>query len=94
MCIEGKTLGEKCKARYRLRRDRNPKTRINAAAKLLFQQKNYILKAYRITTTGTGVTKENIRLQIRNDKSIKREKEVDNKRVMNDTERSEDRKRK
>jgi len=66
MCIEEKTLRENCKAWYRLRRDRNPKTRINVAAKLL-KQKNSILKAYRITT-GTDETKENIRLQIRNDK--------------------------
>jgi hypothetical protein len=71
MCIEGKTFGENCKACYRLRRDRNPKTMINVAAKLWFQQKYYILKAYRITTTGTDETKENIRLQKRNDKLIK-----------------------
>jgi hypothetical protein len=35
---------------------------------LLLNQKNHILKACRITTTGNDETKENIQLQIRNDK--------------------------
>jgi hypothetical protein len=59
--------GENCKASYKLWRGRNPKKRINVDAKLLLNQKNYILKAKSITTR-TDATQEDIRLHIRNDK--------------------------
>jgi len=39
-------------------------TRINIDAKALFNQKNYILKAQRITTVEIDEIKENIRLKI------------------------------
>jgi hypothetical protein len=41
--------------------------RINIDAKLLLNQKNYILKAKRITTVEIEEIKENIRLKIWND---------------------------
>lgn len=45
--IKEKALGENYKAAYELWRERNPKRRINVDAKLLLNQKNYILKAKR-----------------------------------------------
>ena len=66
MCIKENTLGENCKEAYELWRDRNP-TRINIDAKLPLNQKNYILKAKRITAVETEEIKEDIRLKIWND---------------------------
>ena len=48
--IKEKTLGENYKEVYKLWRERNPVTRMNIDAKALLNQKNYILKAQRITT--------------------------------------------
>jgi len=47
MYIKGKALGENCKEKYKLWRDRNPMTRLNIDAKALLNQKNYILRAKR-----------------------------------------------
>jgi len=44
-----KTLRENYKEAYKLWRERNPVTRVNMDAKALLNQKNYILKAKRIT---------------------------------------------
>jgi len=48
--IKEKTLRENYKEVYKLWRERNPVTRMNIDAKALSNQKNYILKAQRITT--------------------------------------------
>ena len=48
--IKERTLGENCKEAYELWRERNPVMRLNIDAKLLLNQKNYILKAKRVTT--------------------------------------------
>ena len=44
-----KTLGENYKEAYKLWRDRNTMTRLNIDAKALLNEKNYILRAKRIT---------------------------------------------
>jgi hypothetical protein len=49
MYIKEKTLGENHKEAYKLWRERNPMMRMNIDAKALLNQKNYILKAKRIT---------------------------------------------
>jgi len=59
MCIKEKTLGENYKEAYELWRDRNLMTRINIGAKLLLNQKNYILKAKRKTVVEIDEIKEN-----------------------------------
>jgi hypothetical protein len=48
--IKDKTLEDSYKKAYELWRMRNPVMRLNIDAKLLLNQKNYILKAKRITT--------------------------------------------
>ena len=48
--IKERTLGENCKEAYELWRERNPVMRQNIDTKLLLNQKNYILKAKRVTT--------------------------------------------
>jgi hypothetical protein len=65
--IKETTLGENYKKAYKLWRDRNPATRRNMDAKALFNHKNYILKAKRITAVETGQIKENIRLNVGED---------------------------
>jgi predicted secreted protein len=62
--IKEKTLGENYKEAYKLWRERNQMTRININAKALLNQKNYILKAKRITAVEIDELKENIRLKI------------------------------
>ena len=62
--IEEKTLGENYKETYKLWRDRNPLTRLNIDAKALLNQKNYILRAKRITAVEITGIMENIRLRI------------------------------
>ena len=47
--IKEKTLGENYEEAYKLWRDRNLMTRLNIDAKALLNQKNYILRAKRIT---------------------------------------------
>ena len=47
--IKEKALGENNKEAYKLWRDRNPMTRFNIDAKVLLNEKNYILRAKRIT---------------------------------------------
>ena len=47
--IKEKTLRENYKEAYKLCRERNPMSRMNIDAKALLNQKNYILKAKRIT---------------------------------------------
>ena len=47
--IKDKTLGEDYKEADKLWRERTPMTRMNIVAKALLNQKNYILKAKRIT---------------------------------------------
>ena len=68
MYIKEKTLGENCKEAYELWRQRNPMMRINIGEKLLLNQKNYILKAKRITAVENDEIKENISLKIQNDR--------------------------
>ena len=65
--IEEKTLGENYKEAYKLWGERNPTTRINIDAKALLNQKNYILKAKRITAVEIDELKENIRLKVGDD---------------------------
>jgi len=62
-----KDIRKNYKKAYELWRDRNPMTRINLDAKLLLNQKNYILKAKRITAVEIDEIKENITLKIWND---------------------------
>jgi len=67
MYIKEKTLRENHKEVYKLWRERNPMMRMNIDAKALLNQKNYILKAKRITAGEVDETKENIRLKIGDD---------------------------
>jgi len=67
MYIKEKALGENYKEAYKLWRDRNPKTRLNIDAKVLLKQKNYILRAKRITDIEIYGIIENIRLKIGDD---------------------------
>ena len=62
--IEEKTLRENYKEVYKLWIERNPVTRMNIDAKALLNQKNYILKAQRITIVEIDEIKENINLKI------------------------------
>jgi len=66
--IKEKTLGENYKEAYKLWRERNAVTRMNIDAKALLNQKNYILKAERITVVEIDKIKENIRLKIGDDR--------------------------
>ena len=65
--IKEKTLRENYKEAYKLWRERNRMTRMNIDAKALVNQKNYILKAKRITTVEIDEIKEKIRLKIGDD---------------------------
>jgi len=65
--IKENTLEEKYNETYKLWRERNPKTRMNVDAKALLNQKNYILKAKRITAFEIDEIKQNIRLKIGDD---------------------------
>jgi hypothetical protein len=65
--IKEKTLGENCKEAYKLWRDRKPMTSLNIDAKPLLNQKNYILRAKRITAVEIDGIIENIRLKIGDD---------------------------
>jgi hypothetical protein len=69
MYIKEITFGENYKAVYKLWRERNPKTKTNVHAKLLLNQKNYILKANRIPAIDTTDTQENIRCTIWKDRT-------------------------
>jgi len=62
-----KTLRENYKEAYKLRRERNPVTRMNMGAKALLNQKNCTLKAKRKTAVEIDEIKENIRLKIGDD---------------------------
>ena len=62
--IKEKTLRENYKEVYKLWRER---TKINIGAKALLNQKNYILRAQRITTLEIDEIKENIILKIGDD---------------------------
>jgi hypothetical protein len=62
-----KTLGENYKAAYEVWSERNPKTRTNVDAKLLLNQKNYILKAKRIPVVDIDDIQESIRHKIWNE---------------------------
>ena len=62
--IKEMTLRENCKEVYKLWRDRNSVARINLDAKALLNQKNYILKAQRLTAVEINEIRENIRLEI------------------------------
>jgi len=61
--IKENTLRENYKKVYKLWRERNPVTKMNIEAKALLYQKNYILKAQRITTVEIDERK-NINLKI------------------------------
>ena len=58
------TLRENYKELYKLWRESNPVARINLDAKALLNQKNYILKAQRLTAVEIDEIRENIRLEI------------------------------
>ena len=62
--IKEMTLRENYKEVYKLWRERNPVARINVDAKVLLNQKNYILKAQRLTAVEIDEIRENIRLEI------------------------------
>jgi len=63
--VHKNTLRENNKEAYKLWREINTMTRMNIDAKGLLNQKNYILKAKRITAVEIDEIKENIRLKIR-----------------------------
>jgi hypothetical protein len=67
MYIKEKALGENYKETYKLWRDRNTMTRLNIDAKALLNQKNYILRAKRITVVEIDGIVEIIRLKIRDE---------------------------
>jgi hypothetical protein len=56
--IKEKTLGENYKEAYKLWKERNQMTRMNINAKALLKQKNYILKAKKITAVEIDVLKK------------------------------------
>ena len=58
------TLRQNYKEVHELRRERNPVARINMEAKVLLNQKNYILKAQRLTTVEIEKLREIIKLKI------------------------------
>jgi len=62
--IKEMTLREKYKEIYKLWRERKPVARINLDAKALLKQKNYILKAHRLTAVEIDQLRENIRHEI------------------------------
>jgi len=62
--IKEMTLRENYKEVYKLWRERNPGARINLDAKALLKQKNFILKAQRLTAVEIDEIRENIRLEI------------------------------
>ena len=62
MYIKENAMGENYKEANKLWRDRNPITRLNIDAKVLLNQKNYILRAKRITDIEIDGIIENIRL--------------------------------
>lgn len=62
-----KKIVENYQAAYELWRERNPTLSINVDAKLLLNQKNYILKAKGITAAKIDQIKENIIIKISND---------------------------
>ena len=62
--IKEMTLRENYKEVYKLWRERNPVARINLDAKALLNQKNYILKAQRLTAVEIDEIRETIRLEI------------------------------
>jgi len=65
--IKEKPLRGKYKEVYKLWRERNPITRMNIGSTALLNQKNYILKAQRITTVEIDDIKENISFKIGDD---------------------------
>ena len=86
MYIKGKDIKRKYKEAYELRRERNPKKTINIGAKVLSNQKNYILKAERVSTAGIDEIKKNIRLKIWNDREDHTKGMNGDKMNMNDKE--------
>jgi len=64
--IKEKALRENYKEAYKVWRERNPVTRMNihVDVKAMLNQKNYILKAQRITAVEIDEIKENIILKI------------------------------
>ena len=62
--IKEMILRQNYKEVYKLWRERNPVARSNLDAKALLHQKNYILKAQRLTAVEIDEIRENIRLQI------------------------------
>ena len=62
--IKEMTLRENYKEVYKLWRERDTVVRINLDAKALLNQKNYILKAQRLTAFEIDEIRENIRLEI------------------------------
>jgi len=69
--IKETTLRDNYKEVYKLWRERNPVARINLDAKELLNQKNYILKAQRLTAVEIDEIRENIRLEL---EGMKKEK--------------------
>jgi hypothetical protein len=63
-CVKDRTSTENFKAAYELWRKRNPNLRTNMDAKVLLNQKNYILKNKKITDTEIDEIKESFRLHM------------------------------
>ena len=86
MYFKEKTLGENYTEAYELWRDRNLTTRINIGAKLLLNQKNYILNAKRISVAEIDEIKGNINLKIWNDRECRTKELNGDKMDINDKE--------
>jgi len=61
--IKEKTVRQNYKEAYNLWRERNPATRMNMDAKALLNQKNYIIKAKRITAVEIDEIKKKLDLK-------------------------------
>ena len=80
MCIKEKILGQNYKEAHKLWKERNPMTKMSMDAKGLLNQKNYILKAKRITAVEFDEIKEDIRLKLEDNKED-RTKEVEGEMI-------------
>jgi hypothetical protein len=67
MYSKGKTLGEKYKETYELRRERNTMTRNDMRTKLLLNRLKWTIKAESTTFDGTDEIKRKVRLTVWND---------------------------
>jgi hypothetical protein len=89
MCIKTTTLTENYEVAYELWRERNPNFGINIDAKLLLNQKNYILRNKRITDIEIDDIKENIRHHTQDNTENNITEEENNSNVGTNEEHSE-----